>query len=160
MPGIAAYVAIVTAIILICLQLFIGGLWVTGYPASDRMDDHDEEDDNYRPSDYARYYYVMGLLLIILCVISLAISAIPFPIVQSIGCAMTIVFSLIWIFIVTQVHAESIGNLQYPDCTEAYDEEECSGDKINFVATFFFIIINSMQVAHGVAFSHHTKSDD
>jgi len=163
MPSIASYVAIVTAVILIVLQLFIGGLWVTGFPASDRMDDHDSESDTFRPSDYARYYYVMGLLLIIICVVSLAVSAVPFPIVQKIGCALTIIFSLVWLFIITQVHALSIDNLVYPDCSKAssgHETDVCSGDKINFIATFFFAFINSMQVAHGVAFSHHTKSDD
>jgi len=135
---------------------------VTGFPVSDRMDDDDESNEDTRPADYARYYYVMGLLLIILCVISLMVAVIPFTLVKKIGCAMTIIFSLIWMFIVTQVHALSIGNaLFYPDCTNAADGQNylCSGDKINFVATFFFAIINSMQVAYAVVFFHVSGED-
>jgi len=153
---------IALGVILLILQLFIGGLWVTGFPVSDRMDDHDTDTEYFRSADYARYYYVMGLLLIIICVVSLVIAVIPFAIVKKIGCVLVIIFSLVWLFIVTQVHALSIDNLIYPDCSEAssgHETDVCSGDKINFVATLLLAIINSMQVAYAVAFFHDSGEE-
>jgi hypothetical protein len=108
------------------------------------MDDQDNEDYDYRPGDPYRYYYVMGMLSILLNVFALIVSAVPFSLVRKTGCVLVIIFSFVWLFYATQVHSQSIGSLVHPDCFDlsGTEKENCSGDKINFVATWFFAWIN------------------
>jgi len=158
-------VAIGVAVVLLVCNLVAGCFYVAGYPVSYRMDQNSGDDD-IRYGDIARYYYTIGVTITIFNLISLVVSAVPVSIVKRIGLALVIFWSCCSLFIMTQVQLYSIGTLVYPNCDDvpsgaagggfsyaapfgSIGNYECRGDKLNFIATVFFMLTNSAGIAYG-----------
>lgn len=141
----------VVALFFVC-ELAAGGLFVAGYPVSERMLGDDDDSDNHRQGDYARYLYVMGLMLCLAGCVALLLTCIPYVWAYRLGAVLVIFFSLVQLFIMVQVQAQSSETLTYPRCDydNVYSERLCSGDKILFVASVLFMLLSSAEIAYAV----------
>ena len=155
--------AIAVAIFIIC-ELVAGGLYVCGFPVSKRMEGDDQDyDDNNRPGDYFQYLYVMGLLIVLFDIIALIITVVPNSWVYKTGAFLVIMLGHIQLFIMVQVQSLSGPNATtYPRCNRSNvpDEDECSGDKINFVATVLFMFLVSSEIGYAVLRAATAQKDD
>jgi len=149
--GVGDGIGAVFAIILIVCNLVAGCFYVAGFPVSYRMD---TGDSTPRTGDYARYYYVVGVIFTIWNLVALVVSVVPQSIVQRVGYALVLIGTLISSFIMIQVQYLSLETgTAYPNCNDAPMNYRCKGDKLNVIATIMFMLINACQVAYAVLWS-------
>eukprot|EP01089_Gocevia_fonbrunei_P012010 TRINITY_DN2723_c0_g1_i1.p1 TRINITY_DN2723_c0_g1~~TRINITY_DN2723_c0_g1_i1.p1 ORF type:complete len:164 (+),score=22.17 TRINITY_DN2723_c0_g1_i1:58-549(+) len=139
--------AIIVAFNIICLIM-----WIIGWPLTDRLKDPNEDDDT-RDGDPARFYFVWGLLMYVVTPICLLAAVfIPFALAKKYAAMASVMFSICFLFVMTNVLAATAPGLIYDDCSIFDDDTNptknaCYGNNLIFATTFITMFYQALQIA-------------